>query len=57
MSIPNAKVAKGKLENFSMRDQFWLRQIFTLQVNTPNKVVKLVLDRIVQLLATEPDNL
>ncbi len=55
VSIPNAKVAEGKLENFSMRDQFWLRQIFTLQVNTPNKVVKLVLDRIVQLLATEPD--
>jgi MscS family membrane protein len=55
VSIPNAKVAEGKLENFSMRDQFWLHQVFTLQFNTTHKVVKIVLDRIVQLLATEPD--
>jgi MscS family membrane protein len=38
-----------------MRDQFWLHQVFTLQFNTTHKVVKIVLDRIVQLLATEPD--
>jgi MscS family membrane protein len=55
VSIPNAKVAEGKLENFSMRDQFWLHQFFTLRFDTPHKVVKIVLDRIVQLLATEPD--
>jgi len=55
VSIPNAKVAEGRLENFSMRDQFWLHQVFTLQVTTPGKVLKIVLDRIVQLLAIEPD--
>jgi len=55
VSIPNAKVAEGKLENFSMRDQFWLHQFFTLRFDTPNKTVKIVLDRIVQLLATEPE--
>ena len=38
VSIPNAKVAEGKLENFSMRDQFWLHQVFTLRFDTPNKV-------------------
>jgi MscS family membrane protein len=55
VSIPNAKVAEGKLENFAMRDQFWLHQVFTLRFDTPQKTVKIVLDRMVHLLASEPE--
>jgi MscS family membrane protein len=55
ISIPNAKVAEMELENFALRDQFWLRQVFTLQFTTPPRTVKTVLDRIIQTLASEPD--
>lgn len=55
VSIPNSKAAEVKLENFAMRDQFWLHQTLTLQFNTPQMVVKTVLDRILQLLALEPE--
>ena len=55
VSIPNSKAAEVKLENFAMRDQFWFHQTFTLQFNTPHKVVKIVLDRMAQLLASEPE--
>ncbi|WP_245632622.1 mechanosensitive ion channel family protein [Edaphobacter aggregans] len=55
VSIPNAKVAEGKLENYSMRDQFWVHQVFTLRFDTPHTTVKTVLDRTVQLLASEPE--
>jgi len=55
VSIPNSKAAEVKLENFAMRDQFWLHQTFTLQFNTPHNVVKTVLDRTVQVLTSEPD--
>lgn len=55
VSIPNSKAAEVKLENFAMRDQFWLHQTFTLQFNTPHNVMKTVLDRTVQVLASEPE--
>jgi MscS family membrane protein len=55
VSIPNSKAAEVKLENFALRDQFWLHQVLTLQFNTPQKAVKTVLDRTVELLTSEPE--
>jgi MscS family membrane protein len=43
------------LENFAMRDQFWLNQVFTLRFDTPHDVVKIVLDGIVRLLLSHPE--
>lgn len=55
VSIPNSKVAEVKLENFQMRDQFWITQTFTLRFDTPHEVLKIVLDNIFQLLKDHPD--
>jgi MscS family membrane protein len=55
VSIPNSKVAQAKLENFAMRDQFWLHQVFTLRFDTPQKVVKAVLDRFVEVLGSNAE--
>jgi MscS family membrane protein len=55
VSIPNSKVAQVKLENYAMRDQFWLHQVFTLRFDTPHKVVKAVLDRFVEVLGANPE--
>jgi MscS family membrane protein len=55
VSIPNAKVAEAALENFSLREQFWLHQIFILRFDTPHEAVKTVLDKIDQLLGSHPE--
>ncbi|RSL17760.1 MscS family membrane protein [Edaphobacter aggregans] len=55
VSIPNSKVAEVNLENFAMRDQFWLNQTFTLRFDTPHAVVREVLEKIVQLLLAHPE--
>ncbi len=55
VSIPNSKVAAVNLENFQLRDKFWLRQIFTLRSDTPHDVLKIVLDDIRELLMSRPD--
>jgi len=55
VSIPNSKVAEVGLQNFQLRDQFWLRQVFTLQFDTPHDVVKIVLDKITEILSGHPD--
>jgi MscS family membrane protein len=55
VSIPNSKVAEVGLQNFQLRDQFWLHQIFTLQFDTSHSVVKIVLDKIVAILNAHPD--
>jgi MscS family membrane protein len=55
VSIPNAKVAEAALENFSLREQFWLHQVFTLRFDTPHEAVKTVLDKIDQLLGSHPE--
>jgi MscS family membrane protein len=55
VSIPNSKVAEVGLQNFQLRDQFWLRQIFTLQFDTRHDVVKIVLDEITEILRGHPD--
>jgi len=54
VSIPNAKVAEEKLENFSLRDQFWVHQLLTLRIDTAPDVVKNVSDGIFQLLESDP---
>jgi MscS family membrane protein len=55
VSIPNSKVAEVNLQNFQLRDQFWLNQIFTLQFDTTHDVVKVVLDEITEILRRHPD--
>jgi MscS family membrane protein len=54
VSIPNAKVAEVSLENFSLRDRFWIHQIFTLRFDTPHDVVKIVLDKFGEILRAHP---
>jgi hypothetical protein len=39
-------VAEVGLQNFQLRDQFWLRQLFSLQFDTRHDVLKVVLDEI-----------
>jgi MscS family membrane protein len=46
ISIPNSKVAEVGLENFSLRDQFWVHPVFTLRFDTSAAVMKAVLDQI-----------
>ena len=55
VSIPNSKVAEASLENYSLRDQFWLRQAFTLRFDTPYTVLKTVLEKIERLLLSHPE--
>jgi MscS family membrane protein len=55
VSIPNSKAAEVKLENFALRDQYWVHQIFTLQYDTPYRVVKAVLGRFVEILGAHPE--
>jgi MscS family membrane protein len=55
VSIPNAKVAEANLENFALRDQFWIHQTFTLRFDTPHDVTKIVLDRIGEILRSHPE--
>jgi MscS family membrane protein len=55
VSIPNAKVAEAALENFSLREQFWLHQVFILRFDTSHETVKIVLDKIEQLLGSHPE--
>ena len=54
VSIPNSKVAEVNLENFSLRDQFWINQVFTLRFDTPHDVVKIVIDKIYEILKSHP---
>jgi MscS family membrane protein len=55
VTIPNSKVAETDLENFTMRDQFWLHQVFTLRFDTSAATMKRVLDRMVGVLNAHPD--
>jgi MscS family membrane protein len=55
VSIPNSKVAEVGLQNFQLRDKFWLHQIFTLQFDTPHDVVKTIVDKIAEILSGHPD--
>ncbi len=55
VSIPNSKVAEVSLENFALRDQFWLHPVFTLRFDTPHAVVKTVLEKIDKLLLSHAE--
>ena len=55
VSIPNSKVAEVGLQNFQLRDKFWLHQIFTLQFDTPHDVVKTVTEKIAEILSEHPN--
>jgi MscS family membrane protein len=43
-----------ELENFSMRDQFWIHQTFTLRFDTTHSTVLRVLNDITAVLADRP---
>jgi MscS family membrane protein len=55
VTIPNSKVAEMELENFNMRDQFWLHQVFTLRFDTSHSVIQRVLSGMVDILKSHPD--
>jgi MscS family membrane protein len=55
ISIPNSKVAEMELENFTMRDQFWIHQTFTLRFDTPHSSIEKVLNDIASMLTHRPD--
>ena len=55
ISIPNSKVAEMELENFTMRDQFWIHQTFTLRFDTSHSTVQKVLDDILAILIHRSD--
>lgn len=50
ISIPNSKVAQAGLENFSLRDQFWVHPVFKLRFDTPYSVVQKVLEEVMHVL-------
>jgi len=50
VSLPNSKVAQLSIQNFAMRDKFWVHQIFNLRHETTSKQVATVQLRIGQLL-------
>jgi MscS family membrane protein len=55
VSIPNSRVAEAELENFSMRDEFWIHQVFTLRFDTPHTVTQTVLKEILAVLRSRKD--
>jgi MscS family membrane protein len=55
VSIPNSKVAEVNLENFALRDQFWVHPVFTLRFDTPYSVLKTVLEKIDKLLLSHAE--
>jgi MscS family membrane protein len=55
ISIPNSKVAEMELENFTMRDQFWMHQNFILRFDTPHATVQRVLKDIATVLTSRAD--
>jgi MscS family membrane protein len=55
VSIPNSKVAEVGLENFSLRDQFWMHPVFTLRFDTSHQVLKEVLDQLDKIVKSHPE--
>jgi MscS family membrane protein len=52
VSIPNSKVAEAELENYTMRDQYWVHQVFTLRFDTPYSVIQRVVKGMGEILKT-----
>ena len=55
ISIPNSKVAEVGLENFSLRDQYWVHPVFSLRFDTSSEVMKVVLSQIDQIIKSHPE--
>lgn len=55
ISIPNSKVAEVGVENFSLRDQFWVHPVFTLRFDTSSTVMQVVLEQLAQIVTTHPE--
>jgi len=51
VSLPNSKVAQLSIQNFSLRDKFWLHQTFNLRHETTSEQAAAVQVRIDRLLA------
>lgn len=50
VSVPNGQIANMTLENFSLRDKFWLHPILALRYGTTSQQICTVLERIRSLL-------
>ena len=50
VSLPNSKVAQLSIQNFALRDKFWVHQIFNLRHETTSQQVAAAQTRIDQLL-------
>jgi len=50
VTLPNSKVAQQSIQNFSLRDKFWVHQIFNLRHETTSEQAATVQARIDQLL-------
>ena len=55
VTIPNSKVAEADLENFTMRDRFWVHQVFTLRFDTTYSVVRKVTEGMLDVLKKRTD--
>ena len=54
ITIPNGQVATMTLENYSARDQFWLRHLISLRYQTPSSKLNTVLSEARTLLERDP---
>ena len=50
VTLPNSKVAQLSIQNFSLRDKFWLHQIFNLRHDTTSQTTAAVQAKVAQLL-------
>jgi MscS family membrane protein len=50
VTLPNSKVAQLSIQNYSMRDKYWLHQIFNLRPDTTAQQLAAVQTKIDQLL-------
>ncbi len=55
VTIPNSKVAENDIENFTMRDRFWVHQTFTLRFDTTYSVVSKVTQGMLDVLRSRPN--
>ncbi|MFO0676601.1 MAG: mechanosensitive ion channel family protein [Polyangiaceae bacterium] len=55
ITMPNAKVAEMRIENFAHRDRFRLRESFALDVDTPRASIDALTGTLVQAFAQHPN--
>lgn len=54
VSVSNAQVAQTSIENYTMRDKFWLHHIFGLRYDTSAEQMRHILTEISKMLSTHP---